>query len=63
MWVDEGNKNNIYFHRQTSRNREKNSIWKIKSDAGEILHVQNEIKKEAYIYFQTSLRVRDVSST
>ena len=63
MWIDEGDKNTRYFHKYTFRDCMQNSIWKIKNDAREILYGQNDIQKEAFRYFQSSLRVRDAPSS
>ena len=41
----------------------KNSIWKIKNDDREIIYGKNDIKKEAFRHFQSSLRVGGAPSS
>jgi len=60
IWLKEGDRNTRFFHKFASARREKNSIWSIKDEKGNVLLSQHEIAREAVRYFQNQYRRREV---
>lgn len=51
LWLASGDRNTIFFHNVTSRNRNKNFIWDIKGENNMLVNDQALLKKEATSYY------------
>lgn len=60
IWLKEGDRNSIFFHRFASSRRENNSIWKIKDGKGDFLYSQQDISSEAVRYFGNQYKKSDI---
>ena len=52
IWIKSGDKNTKLFHIFASFRRNKNHIWEIRDESGELHSGQDDIKKEAGNYFK-----------
>lgn len=52
LWIDLGNKNNIFFHKFVDNQRNQNSIWSLKTYGGKLVSSQVELIEEAATHFQ-----------
>jgi len=60
IWLKEGDRNTSFFHRFANARRERNTIWSIKDDLGNILSSQEEITREAVSFFHSHFKRREV---
>jgi hypothetical protein len=51
IWIKSGDKNTKFFHNFASFRRNKNHIWEIRDESGEVHSGQGAIKKEVVKYF------------
>jgi hypothetical protein len=58
LWLQAGDKNTSFFHKQAKARQHKNLVEEIKTASGEIINSFDEIKKEASSHFK-SLYIQD----
>jgi hypothetical protein len=59
IWIKSGDKNTKFFHAFASHRRNKNHIWEIRDERGELHSGQDAIKKEAVRYFKNFYQESD----
>jgi hypothetical protein len=52
LWLQEGDKNTYFFHKQAKARQHKNTVDEIKKATGEVINSFEEIKKKASSHFK-----------
>ena len=50
-WLKEGDMNMKFFHKTENAWRNANTIWHIKNENGDIVHIEEDIRNEAFNHF------------
>jgi hypothetical protein len=52
IWIKSGDKNTKFFHHYATHRRNNKHLWEVITEDGEVLTGQENIKKEANMYFK-----------
>ena len=61
LWLQAGDKNTIFFHRQCRARLSRNHISKIYSSEGEVIKGHTQLQQAAKMHFQHLLQEDDIS--
>ena len=60
VWLDIGDNNTTFFHRFSNQRKITNSIWELKTENGEVINDQKNIKEATKGFFKDIYRKEEI---